>query len=411
MNLISWILFDFASSLSAAAFLLYFSLWLVIDNHVPDIWYNLILVGSTLLIILTAPIFCSIADKTLNRLKYLKIVTIIELTASLGVSLGAMFLPYSIVNLWIIGLLFMIQLFSYQFSYSFYHPMLNAVSTSKNIGKISGIGTGISWIGAILGVAISLPFASGTFYLGGSHGHAQVFLPITIAFLIFSIPMLFLFKDSQTKRNISTNWLAEYKNFIANSKSVVKLPGVGTFLLSFFFFIDAILTTENNFPIYLHQVFGVSDTIKSALLALILITAGVGSMIVGRLADKIGHKRTLNLTLISWLVTFPLLSLAPSLILFAILLVVAGFLVGSTWTLARVVLINLTPHNQLNSVFGFYSIFERVSTFIGPVAWGLIVSGGITLGIMRYQVALASMTLFILIGFLIFRRISGREDR
>src|SRR5690348_16797939 len=102
-NLVSWIMFDFASSLAAASLLVYFSQWLVVDNHVPDLVYNLILVGSTLLIVLTAPIFSSIADKKLNRLSYLKALIWIEFFTLLCSSLGAMFLNLSSSTLLLIS--------------------------------------------------------------------------------------------------------------------------------------------------------------------------------------------------------------------------------------------------------------------------------------------------------------------
>ena len=72
---------------------------------------------------------------------------------------------------------------------------------------------------------------------------------------------------------------------------------MGLFLLAYFFFNDAIITSQNNFPIYVQRVFGASDTTKSMLLIGILLTSVVGAFVSGLIADKIGLKRTLSIVL------------------------------------------------------------------------------------------------------------------
>ena len=41
-NIFFWTLYDFANSIVAIVFFLYFSQWLVVDKGVPDFWYNMI---------------------------------------------------------------------------------------------------------------------------------------------------------------------------------------------------------------------------------------------------------------------------------------------------------------------------------------------------------------------------------
>jgi MFS-type transporter involved in bile tolerance (Atg22 family) len=72
---------------------------------------------------------------------------------------------------------------------------------------------------------------------------------------------------------------------------------MGLFLLAYFFFNDAIITSQNNFPIYVQRVFGVSDSIKSILLIGILLTSVLGAFLSGLVADKIGLKKTLSIVL------------------------------------------------------------------------------------------------------------------
>jgi len=67
-NIFLWTLYDFANSITTIVFFLYFSQWLVVDKGVPDFWYNMIFTASSVLLLLTAPVLGSIADKTIGKL-------------------------------------------------------------------------------------------------------------------------------------------------------------------------------------------------------------------------------------------------------------------------------------------------------------------------------------------------------
>ena len=58
----------------------------------------------------------------------------------------------------------------------------------------------------------------------------------------------------------------------------------------------------------------------------------------------------------------------------------------------------LTPKEKLNFGFSYYTLAERVSTFVGPLTWGLITSLLVDLGPMRYRLAVICISVFILIG-------------
>src|SRR3989344_4083538 len=90
-NIFLWTLYDFANSIVVIVFFLYFSQWLVIDKGVPDFWYNAIFAVGSLLLLLTAPILGSIADKTGRQQNYFNKITILSFLCFLVVSLIALF--------------------------------------------------------------------------------------------------------------------------------------------------------------------------------------------------------------------------------------------------------------------------------------------------------------------------------
>lgn len=402
-NIFFWTLYDFANSITTIVFFLYFSQWLLIDKGVADFWYNMIFTVGSVLLLLTAPILGSIADKNGRQQEYLNKITVLIFLCFLGVSFITLFFSNQV---FLAVLFFLLANYLYQFSFVFYNALLYYIAPREKWGRISGIGQTGNWLGQIAGLLITLPLASGAVYLVGETGRAQTFLPATIIFFLLALPMLLYFKiPKQEKVDIKINLKEEYKNYWQKVVELLKIPSIGFFLLSFFFFNDAILTAANNFPIYLQKVFSVSDTIKSILLMGILGTSAIGALCSGFVADKIGLKKTLIIVLGSWIVILPALGLLSNFKLFIVFTVLMGFMYGATWSITRATMTVLTPKEKLNFGFSFYTLAERVSTLVGPLSWSLITSLFIGLGPTRYRIAMTVMAGFVAIGVFFLRKV------
>jgi len=404
-NVFLWTLYDFANSITAIVFFLYFSQWLVIDRGVSDFWYNMIFTIGSLMLLLTAPI---LADKNGKQQSYLNWITVLTFLSFLGVSFITLFFSHQV---FLAVLFFLFANYLYQFSFVFYNALLHYIAPQEKWGRISGIGQTGNWLGQIAGLVITLPLASGAVYLVGEVGRAQTFLPATIIFFILALPMLLYFKlPKQEKTDNKIILKKEYKNYWNQFKELIKSPSMGLFLLAFFFFNDAILTAANNFPIYLARVFNVSDNIKSMLLLGILATSTVGAFCSGWVADKIGLKKTLEIVLGSWVIILPALGLISNFNLFVIFTVLMGFMYGATWSVTRAVMTALCPKEKLNFGFSFYTLAERVSTLVGPLSWGLVTSVFIGLGPTRYRIAMIAMAVFVAIGFYFIRKVEIKKE-
>ena len=403
-NVFLWSLYDFANSIFSIVFFLYFSQWLVIDHGVSDFWYNMIYTMGSVLLVLTSPILGSIADKTGKQQKYLNQITVITFLCLLGTSFTTLFFSHQVLLAY---LLYLLANYFYQFSFVFYNALLHFIAPPEKWGRISGIGQAGNMLGQVSGLLITLPLATGAIYLFGEHGRAQTLLPSTIVFFLLALPMLLFFKmkkiGTAVDKKISLG--QEYKTQWKQFKELVKVPNLGMFLLSYFFFNDAIITASNNYPIFMQNVFAVSDTIKSFVLVGILLAATIGAAICGWVADKIGLKKTLVIVLGSWIVIFPALGLTQSLTIFFIISTLMGFFFGATWTVTRAAMTALTPVEKLNFGFSFYTLAERVSTLVGPLSWGLITTLLIHHGPVRYRFAAASMAVFVGIGLWFLRKV------
>ena len=409
-NVALWTLYDFANSIVTVVFFLYFSQWLVVDKGVSDFWYNMIFSIGSLLLLLTAPVLGSIADRTGRQQRYLNKITVLTFVFFLLASVVALFWSRQV---WLAAGLYLLANYFYQFSFGFYNALLHYIAPREKWGWISGVGQAGNWLGEIAGLLITLPFAAGSLYLMGEAGRAQTFLPATILFFLLALPMLLFFRlpnlsrSGEGKIDLKQEYKAQWRQF----KELIRAPSMGAFLLSYFFFNDAIITASNNFPIFMENVFAVSDKVKTLLLVGILGTSVIGALCSGWTADRIGLKKTLSIVIGSWIGLFPLLAFIKNFSLFVICAILMGFLFGAIWSVTRAAMTALCPKNQLNFGFSFYTLAERVSTLLGPLAWGLITSLLIQLGPLRYRLAAGAMAVFVAIGLWILRKVEIDEKK
>lgn len=384
----------FANSILSIVFFLYFAQWVVIDMKVQDLYFNLTFTISAILLLLTIPLTGSLLDRSLKRITGLRWTTI---TAFIFYTVCAIF---ALVENKIFSLIFFtLGLYLYLLSFTFYTPLLNDICSKGKRGLISGLGITSNYLGQLIGLILVLPISNGSLNFFGSTPRAETLLPAVIIFFLLSLPMLLFFKEPKKKLE-RADFQTEIKHSLINTKKLFAYSSLSFFLLSYFFFNDAVLTASYNFPIFLEQVWHVSDTIKTFIMLGILITSAIGGGLSGLIADKYGHKKTLKFVLFGWLIIFPLIALSTNFLLLIIATTLMGFWYGANWAVSRSVMSYIAPRGKHNLAFGYFGLAERASSLLGPLAWGGIVSSLISLGPLRYRLAALAMPIFVIFGIL-----------
>lgn len=402
-NIFLWISYDFANSIISVVFFLYFAQWIVIDRGISDIYFNLTFTISAILLFLTVPFTGTLLDKSLRRITGLRYTTFFT-----AILYGICAL-YAITNKETAALIFFtLGLYMYLLSFTFYSPLLNDIAPPGKKGSVSGYGIAANYLGQIVGLLIALPFSKGSIDFFNASARAETLLPSVAIFFILSLPALFLFKEPK-KMAEKISFKSNLKNTLTETKHLLSFSSVTFFLIAFFFFNDSILTAANNFPIFLEQVWHVSDTTKTYILLGILITSAIGGTVSGRLADRFGYKRTLMFVLGGWIIILPFLGLVNNFTAFVIATIIMGLWFGSTWTVSRALMAHVAPPRKNNLTFAYFGLAERASSFIGPIVWGLIVSNLISLGSTRYRIATVAITGFIILGLFALSKV--KDDR
>jgi UMF1 family MFS transporter len=149
--------------------------------------------------------------------------------------------------------------------------------------------------------------------------------------------------------------------------------------------------------IYAEQVIGFQPQETMVLIFVLNIAALVGSLVLGYVQDKIGHKLALSLTLWGWGLTCVVAALSTSKEMFWWAAALAGVCMGSSQSTGRAMAGLLIPSHRLAEFFGLWSFAIRLASILGPMGYGLIT--WLTDG--NQRMAISATTILFLAGWLL----------
>jgi UMF1 family MFS transporter len=390
LAIFSWALYDFANTFFAMNVIsLYFALWVTVDKGGKDILYSLTISSSILLMILVLPTLGIASDRMNKRMPFLIHSTLlcIIFTAFLGI----------IENL-ILGLiLFILANFFYQLAIVFYNALLVQISKTSEIGRISGYGVSLSYLGTICALILVRPFVLRS-------GHQAAFFPTALYFFLFSLPC-FLFVREEKQESTKIEFLKIIKGIKGTIKDLKKIDHLFNFLVASFLSLNAINTVLIFMSVYAKKVIKFSDMEINNFFILSSIFAICGSVVSGFISDRIGPKRAMSLVLLFWSITLSIAVLSFKKQVFWITGLLGGLSLGSSWVVSRALAIKIIPKSRLAEFFGIYGVTGKFSSIFGPIIWGLIILLLEPLGLLRYRLAIISLLCFIILGYLFLRKI------
>ncbi|HST60589.1 MAG TPA: MFS transporter [Longimicrobium sp.] len=365
----SWVLYDLANTIfSMGVVSLYFSLWVrdQVGAERADSTYGLLTAVSMAITFVIAPLLGAMTDRARRRMPFLITSTLI------CVAFTAVLARMGFVGT---ALCFIVANATYQAGLQFYDALLPEVSTEENRGRIGGIGVGVGYLGSY--VAVGLGIALGT------DNKALLFTCIAAAFLAFSIPCFLFVKERGNPRPRPINWQMVRESTgetIRTLREGDRYPGLIRFLVGRVFYTDAINTVISIMALYTVNV-AVSSGMTEAegqnraqFIMLCAITfAVIGGFVWGRMTDRMGPKRTLNLVLYAWMAIFLGAGLVgivglPLWCLFVVASA-AGFSMGGIWAADRPYMLRLTPPARIGEFYGLYGMVGRFSAITGPIIW------------------------------------------
>ncbi len=392
-KLVSWLLFDFANTsfsvmMVTFAFPLYFKNVICEGEPFGDALWGTSLSVSMLVVALISPFLGAAADFSGRRKRFLLVFTLMSVaaTALLGFT-GPGYVLVAVV-------LFIVANAGFEGGQVFYDAYLPEIASERSIGRVSGYGFAMGYMGALCILLLLFPLLKGGIVAENIPNVTLSFFLVALFFAVFAAPLFLVLRD---ERNVS-----EKKHYLGKSirevrytiQHIMDYPDLARFLLAFFFYNDAILTIIAFSSIYAQNTLGFTTTELIVFFMIVQTTAIIGSIVFGIVTDRIGPKRTIVLTLCIWCIVIVMAILTREKAFFYYTGLLAGLSMGSSQAASRSMMAKLTPPKHVTEFFGFYDgTFGKASAIAGPVIFGVISS---LAGDQR--IALASLLLFFATG-------------
>jgi len=360
----SWALFDFANSsfaviIVAFVFAVYFKKVVAQDLPIGDWYWSLAIAISMTIVAILNPILGAVADFHSNKKSFLLFFTLLSIVATslLYFSKEGMIFYAMVV--------FIVANIGFQIGLGFYDAFLPEIAEEKDFNRISSLGYAVGYAGSFLSVLIVLPLK----------GEPRItFLVTSIMFFLFSLPLFLFLKErkqsiEQTQESFFLIGLHRVRSTL---KNISQYSNLKNFLLSYFIYIDGMNTIIFFSGIFAQSTLKFSIEELAYFFILVQLTALIGSLLFGKLANTFGTKQTLSFNLCAWLIICVVMYFIQTKMMFFIIGSVAGLFLGSTQAISRSIMSSLTPQEKKAELFGFYALFDKTATILGPIAFGAI---------------------------------------
>ncbi len=379
-GLMSWALYDWANSayfvmIQTFIFSAYFAGQIAIDyNSGTALWGNMVGIAGIFIAIL-APLLGAIADEGGRRKPWVFFFTVMGV---LGSSL-LYFAEPSIDFLWFSLITAFFATLGSELSLIFYNAMLPDLSPSDRIGRWSGWGWGLGYIGglACLVIGYFIFFENGVEWLGLDESSFQnvriTFLLTGIWYAFFSIPFFLWTPDNPSKRKKYNQAISKGFKQLKDGFRVLKSEkDITKFLIARIFYNDGLATIFAMGGIYAAGTFGF-ETSDIFLFGIGLnLTAGIGAYGFAWIDDRAGSKKTIVISLLGLIVPVVAVIFVQTSLWFWIWGLILGVFVGPVQAASRTLMGRMAPVENRNQMFGLLALSGKVTSFAGPILVGWV---------------------------------------
>ena len=369
-KIFNFALYDFANSsfttiIITFIFATYFATQIAPNPVMGQSYWGWTIGITGFLVAIIGPMAGSFADKKNKIVFFVRSFSLlcIFFTALLWFSKPSQ--SYILYTLIIVG----IANFFYELSLVFYNSLLKNISKNKNLGKSSGFGFALGYIGGIIILLVSIKLFIDTDNLPfgltkeESENIRAISLLVSVWFLIFSIPFLFfVIKEKKRKENYPINF-NDLKKLLWNKKITV----LGKFLIARMLYADGLNAIIVMGGIFAVGVFNleIKDLLKLSII--MNITAFIGAFIGGIINDRFGSKFVIIFSLFGLIFSSIAILFTYTASTFFYLAAINGLFIGPIQSASRVVITSMLDKNNQGKGFGLFATSGKLTSFLGPL--------------------------------------------
>ena len=293
---------------------------------------------------------------------------------------------------------FIIANIAFEMGGVFCNSYLPDLSSTDNIGRISGYAWGLGFVGGLLALFLSFFL----FDINNPDEIRKINILVGVWFLLFSIPTFLFVKDRKSEKLNKQHISSSFESIAETFRSIAHYRKIYRFLIARLFFNDGLITIFALGGVYAVGTLDFSFEEVMMLGIVLNICAAAGSFLFGYIEDKIGANKVINISLIVLIIATFMAYYAPETNypkeLFWAAGVLLGLMVGPNQSCSRSLMSRLTPKEKQNEFFGFFALTGKATSFLGPLLFGVVTK------FYSQQLALWVVIILFLIGFVLFNR-------
>jgi UMF1 family MFS transporter len=401
---VSWVLFDwgdnaFATVVTGALLPVYYEEFIGTSAD-----YAAAIAASFVIVALISPVLGTIADHVERSREFLAVFTAIGVVFTAGLFFtreGGIVLTSMLLILANIG---------FRGARLFYNSLLPGITEGDTIDRVSTAGYAMGYIGGgtLLALSAIVLGSPSTFGLSEAGSYRVALFAAAVWWAVFAIP-LFLYVPEPEKEGgeavVDSPVRVSFRRLYDTYQNIQNYRVAFIFLIAFWFYTNGISAIITLSAAYAADI-GIG---AGAIIGAFIMVQFVGvpcAFGFGQLADRFSTKRAIYLGLsVYTLVAIGAFGVNTAWHFFALAFAVA-LVQGGTQGLSRSLFGSLIPEHKSSEFFSFFTIVGGSAGILAPALFSAI--GRLT-GSSR--LAIASLSLFFIVGALLLRFVDVEEGR
>jgi UMF1 family MFS transporter len=353
------------------------------DYRLGNLLWSLSLSAGYLLVVLSAPVLGAVMDVSAQRKRFL----FVSYLATVVTTAALWFVAPGYVLLGV--LLIVLSNYAYSIGESFIAAFLPDLGRPEDLGKISGFGWALGYVGGLVATAFALLFL-GEVSADNFERVRWVGPFAAVFFLLSAIPTFLWLKERGRRRALPGQrgyFALGVRRVRRTFAEIGRYRDLAVVMVSIFFSMCGIYIVVAFTFIYGAQVVGWDEPVRVLMFVVVQVTATVGALAFGFIQDRVGAKRTYALTLVLWVLAVVLVWGTPGIAdwgsltfagewqaqyVFLVVGVLAGSCLGSTQSAGRALVGVLAPKSRAAELFGFWGLVGKAAAIVGLMGLGLL---------------------------------------
>ena len=375
---LSWAMYDFANSgyttvVLTAIYNAYFVSVIAMGNGMDagaaTLLWTLAIAAGNALILFTAPVVGAFSDLYAQRKRLLIFSTLgcVLLTAMLYIPDRG---DIVLATIFVTGSYYM-----FATGENLIAAFLPELATKDQIGRLSGLGWSIGFIGGIFTLLLCLAYVTWAESVGQiATDYVPVCMLIVAAcFAIAACPTLLWVKERGTATTAEKHIVRNAFDRVTQTlKHLHNFSDLRRFMLALTCFHAGIYIVIVLAAVYAEQVMGFDTKQNIILISVVNITAAIGAFTFGHIQDKLGSVRTLVLTLLLWCTAILIAWSSTTTEPFWIAANLIGLALGASQSASRALIGLFSPPGRYGEFYGLWGMCVKLAAIIGPVSYGLL---------------------------------------